>query len=138
LTQEVWAFAHPSDQTRRFWFALLAYEKTRVDFCTTLGGVASRSPARYVVESTRVGWSGRPVHTDRSPTEWRFLHRGNDRDILQQNYGAEHEWLRVAQRVHIEQWGRIKRRRWYRQSVDPTLFKRTAVQRTVQLTKNPE
>ena len=25
LTQEVWAFAHPSDQTRRFWFALFTY-----------------------------------------------------------------------------------------------------------------
>jgi hypothetical protein len=46
--------------------------------------------------------------------------------------------LRVAQSVHIEQWGRIiciERRRWCHQSVDPTLLKRTAVQRTVQLTK---
>ena len=49
-----------------------------------------------------------------------------------------------AQRVNIEQWGRIKRhicierRRWCRQFVDPTLLKRTAVQRTVQLTsKSP-
>jgi saccharopine dehydrogenase-like NADP-dependent oxidoreductase len=67
--------------------------------------------------------------------DWRFLHRGNDRVILQRNHRAEHEWLRVAQRVHIEQWGRIKRRRWCHQSVDPTLLKRTAVQRTVQLTK---
>jgi hypothetical protein len=25
LTQEAWAFAHPSDQTRRFWFALFTY-----------------------------------------------------------------------------------------------------------------
>jgi hypothetical protein len=25
LTQEVWAFAHPSDQTRWFWFALFTY-----------------------------------------------------------------------------------------------------------------
>jgi hypothetical protein len=82
--------------------------------------------------------------TDRSPIEWRFLHRGNDRDILQRDHRAEHEWLRVAQRVHIEQWGRIKRhirierRRWCRQFVDPTLLKRTAVQRTVQLTsKSP-
>jgi hypothetical protein len=24
LMQEVWAFAHPSDQTRRIWFAILA------------------------------------------------------------------------------------------------------------------
>jgi hypothetical protein len=55
-----------------------------------------------------------------SPTDWRFLHRGNDRDILQRNHRTEHEWLRVAQRVHIEQRGRIKRRRWCRQSVDPT------------------
>ena len=25
LTQEAWAFAHPSDQTRRSWFALFTY-----------------------------------------------------------------------------------------------------------------
>jgi hypothetical protein len=25
LTLEAWAFAHPSDQTRRFWFALFTY-----------------------------------------------------------------------------------------------------------------
>jgi hypothetical protein len=69
------------------------------------------------------------------------LHRGNDRDILQRSHRAEHGWLRVARRVYIEQWGRIyrrisiERRRWRYQSVDPTLLKRTAVQRTVQLTK---
>src|SRR6266480_5069057 len=113
-------------------------EETRVDLCTALVGVASRSAGRYVVESTTVGRSARPVHTDRSPTDWRFLHRGNDRDILQRNHRAEHECLRVAQSVHIDQWGRIiciERRRWCHQSVDPALLKRTAVQRTVQLTK---
>ena len=78
-------------------------EETRVDLCTALGGVASGSAARYVVERTTVEWSERPDHTDRSPKDWRFLHRGNDRDILQRNHRAEHEWLRVAQRVHIEQ-----------------------------------
>ena len=53
--------------------------------------------------------------------------------------GPEHEWLRVEPRVHIEEWGLIKRRicierrRWCRQFVDPSLLKRTAVQRIVQL-----
>jgi hypothetical protein len=93
-----------------------------------------RQPQRSSLRrrGTTVGRSGRPVHTDPSPTDWRFLHRGNDRDILQHNHRAEHEWLRVAQSVHIEQWGRIiciERRRWCHQSVDPTLLKRTAVQR---------
>jgi hypothetical protein len=66
--------------------------------------VASPAAAQLATESTTAGRSGRPVHTDCSPTDWRFLHRGNDRDILQRNHRAEHEWLRVAQRVHIEQW----------------------------------
>jgi hypothetical protein len=106
--------------------------------CTALGGVASRSAARYVVESTTVGRSSRPVHTDRSPTDWRFLHRGNDRDILQRTHRAEHEWLGVAQRVgRIRRLICIERRRWCRQSIDPTLLKQAAVQRTVQLTSNP-
>src|SRR6516162_5538010 len=34
-----------------------------------------------------------------------FLHRGNDRDVLQRDHRAEHEWLRVEPRVHIEEWG---------------------------------
>ena len=60
-------------------------EGTRVDFRIALGGVANRSAARYVVEGTTVGRSARPVRTDRSPDDWRFLHRGNDRDVLQTN-----------------------------------------------------
>src|SRR5262249_7120140 len=116
-------------------------EETRVDLCTALGGVASRSAARYVAESTTVGRRERPVDTDRSPKDWRFLHRGNDRDVLQRDHRAEHGWLRAEPRVHIEEWGLtkrricIERRRWCHQPVDPTLLKRTAVQRTVQLTK---
>ncbi len=113
----------------------MTYEETRVDFCTALGGVANRSAARYDVESTTVGWSGRPVHTDRRPTDRCLLHRGNDRNVLQRADWPKHEWLWVAQRVNIEEWGRIKRRRWCRQSVDPTLLKPTAVQRTAQLSK---
>src|SRR5262249_62052126 len=81
-------------------------EETRVDLCTALGGVASRSAARYVAESTTVERSERPDRTDRSPNDWRFLHRGNDRDVLQRDHRAEHEWLRVAPGVHIEPWGR--------------------------------
>ena len=71
--------------------------------------VASRSAGRYLAEPTTVGRSERPVRSNRSPNNWRLLHRGNDRDILQRNHRAEQRWLRVAQRVHIEQWGRIKR-----------------------------
>jgi hypothetical protein len=84
--------------------------------------------------------SARPVHAGRSPNDWRFLHRGNDRDVLQRTHKAEHEWLRVARRIHIEQWGRIKRRicierRWWHQLVYSAMRERTSVQRTLQLTK---
>jgi hypothetical protein len=109
-------------------------KKLALIFRIALGGVVSRSTGRYVVETTTIGRSERPVHTDRSPNDWRFLHRGNDRDVLQRDHRAEHQWLRVARRVHIEPWGRIKRRLcierrcWRHQSVDPTLLKRTAVQ----------
>src|SRR5437762_13338408 len=37
--------------------------------------------------------------TDRSPTDWRFLHRGNDRDVLQRDHRAEHEWLYGSRHV---------------------------------------
>ena len=62
--------ARPGRNAPKPWF-LLAYEETGVDFCTPVGGVASRSAARYVVECTTVGRCGRPVHTDRNPADWR-------------------------------------------------------------------
>jgi hypothetical protein len=69
-------------------------------FRIALGGVASCSGARYVVEGTTVGRSARPVDTDRSPNDWRFL-RGNDRDVLQRDHRAEDKWLRIAGRRSI-------------------------------------
>src|SRR5215471_21051004 len=76
-------------------------EETRVDFRIALGGVASCSAARYVVEGTTVGRSARPVHTDRSPNDWRFLHPGNDRDVLQRSHRSEHEWLTYRVKIPI-------------------------------------
>jgi hypothetical protein len=93
---------HPGTKVRPAWF-LLAYEETGVDFCATLGGVAGRSPSRYVEWSTTDGWSGRPVSNDASPNDRRLLHRGNDRNVLQRTYWPKHEWLRVEGGVHIEQ-----------------------------------
>jgi hypothetical protein len=116
-------------------------EETRVYFRTAHGGVASCSTSRCVDGPTTVGWSKRPVGTDPSPNDRRFLHRGNDRDILQRTQRPERKWLRVARRVHIEQSVRIERRicierrRWRHQLVHPAMHERTAVQRIVRLTK---
>ena len=116
-----------------------ADEETRVDLRAVLGDVASRSAGRYVAEPTTVGRSERPVSTDPSSNDRRFLHRGNDRDILQRPQRSERKWLRVERRVHIEQGVRnkqrvcIERRRWWHQLIHPALPERTAIQRAVQL-----
>jgi len=97
------------------------------DCRTALDGVASRSASRYIAEPTTVGRSEHPVRRDRSPKDWRFLQRGNDRDILQRTQRPERRWLRAEGRVDIEQWGRIKWRfcterwRWRHQLVHPAM-----------------
>jgi len=80
-----------------------ADDESLIDLHTTLGCVASRSAGRYVAEPTTFGRSERPVRSDPSPNDRRFLHGGNDRDILQRPQRSERRWLRVERRVHIEQ-----------------------------------
>jgi len=84
-----------------------ADEESLIDFRLALGGVASGSAGCYLVEPTTVGRSERPVRSDRGPNDRRFLHRGNDRDILQRTQRPERRWLRVEGLVHFGQWGRI-------------------------------
>jgi hypothetical protein len=64
-----------------------------------------------------------------SPNDRRYLHRGNDRDVLKPTHEPEHEWLRIERRVRIERW------RWRQYVVHPALDRIPAGQRTVQLIK---
>ena len=80
-----------------------ADEESLIDFRLALGGVASGSAGCYLVEPTTVGRSERPVRSNRRPNDRRFLHRGNDGDILQRTQRPERRWIRVERRVHIEQ-----------------------------------
>jgi len=113
------------------------YEEARVDCRTALGGIASGSTSRYVDGPTTVGRSKRSVSTDPSPNDRRFLHRGNDRDVLQRTHRPEHGWLRIARRYGIEQRYRIEQRvcieqrvwierwcgwRWHHRIVDSALL----------------
>ena len=118
-----------------------ADEESLIDFRLALGGVASRSAGCYLAEPATVGRSERPIRSNQTPNDRCFLHRGDDRDILQRTQRPERRWLRVKGRVHVKQWGWIERRvcirwrRWGRQFVHAAMRKRAAIQRTVQLTK---
>ena len=68
-----------------------------------------------------------PVSMVASPDDRRYLHRGNDRDVLKPTHEPEHEWLRIERRVRIERW------RWRQYVVHPALDRIPAGQRTVQL-----
>ena len=112
------------------------YEETRVDCGSPLGGVASRG----AVSATAAG-RRRPDKQFDTPQYRRYLHRRNDRDVLQRTHRPEHGWPRIARRYGIEQRYRIEQRvcieRWCRQQhiVRPGLFGVSAGQSIVQLTK---
>ena len=81
-----------------------------------------------------------PVSTVAGPDDGRFLHRGNDRDVLQCTQRPEHEWLWIERRVRSERRVRVERlvrsepRRPQQHVVRPPLRKRNAGERTVRLT----
>jgi len=105
---------------RRCWTVKASHhEETGDNRCATLNGVVGCSASRDVerpttvrhrrpvstVRPTTVGGSGPPVSTVAGPDDGRFLHRGNDRDVLQCTQRPEHEWLWIERRVRSEQRG---------------------------------
>ena len=82
-----------------------ADEESLIDFRLALGGVASRSAGCYLAEPATVGRSERPIRSNQSPNDRCFLHRGDDRDILQRTQRPERRSLRVKGRVHVKQAG---------------------------------
>ena len=121
------------------------YEETRVDCRIPLGGVAGRGPI-----STTAAGCRRPHKQLDTPRYRRYLHRRNDRDVLQRTHRPEHGWLRIARRYGIEQRYRIEQRvcieqrvwierwcgwRWHHRIVNSALLGVSATQRIVQLTK---
>ena len=100
-----------------------AHEETRVDHCTALGDVASRSASRYRHNNGHLN-----RHNNR-----RYLHRDDARDVLQRTHRPEHEWLRIEQRDRVERRVRIERRGWQQHVVHSDLPGVSAGERTVQL-----
>ena len=116
-----------------------AHEETRVDHCTALGDVASRSGSRYPHNNGNLnrhnngylnwynnGYLNR--HNNR-----RYVRRGNGRDVLQRTHRPEHEWLWIQQRDRAECGVRIERRGWQQHVVHSDLPGFSAGERTVQL-----
>ena len=130
------------------------HEETGDNCCATLNGVVGCSASRDVERPATVrhrrpvstawpttgGGSGPPVSTVAGPDDGRFLHRGNDRDVLQCTQRPEHEWLWIERRVRSERRVRVERRvrseprRPQQHVVRPPLRKRNAGERTVRLT----
>ena len=115
------------------------YEETPVDCGSPLGGVAGRG----AVSATAAGCR-RPDKQLDTPQYRRYLHRRNDRDVLQRTHRPEHGWLRIARRYGIEQRYRIEQRVWIERwcgwcwphrIVNSALLGVSATQRIVQLTK---
>jgi hypothetical protein len=109
-----------------------SYEETRVDCSTALGVVAGRG----AIATTAAG-GRRPDKQLATPQYRRYLHRRNDRDVLQRTHRPEHGWLRIARRYGIEQRYRIEQRvcieqrvwierwcgwRWHHRIVDSALL----------------
>ena len=114
-------------------------EETPVDCGPPLGGVAGRG----AVSATAAG-RRRPDKQFDTPQYRRYLHRRNDRDVLQRTHRPEHGWLRIARRYRIEQRYWIEQRvwierwcgwRWHHRIVNSALLGVSATQRIVQLTK---
>ena len=115
------------------------YEEAHAYRCAglvRLGRLARCCATHYIEWPVPIGGPRRAVSSHASPDprsdDWRFLHRGNDGDILQCRHRAQHEWLWSAERVRIEQRLRIERRQ-REHIVDPALSDATAIQRIVQL-----
>jgi hypothetical protein len=80
------------------------------------------------------------------PNNRRYLHRGNNRDVLQRTHRTEHEWLRIERRDRVEQCVRLERcirggqlvrveqRRWQQRRVHSALLGVSVGKRAVQLT----
>jgi hypothetical protein len=79
-----------------------------VDHCTAPGDMASRSAGRYRHDTGHLNRNNNrnnsrddtghlnPRHNGHfnRHNNRRYLHRGNNRDVLQRSHGTEHEWLR--------------------------------------------
>jgi len=76
---------------------------------------ASPAAAQVAISLSQQGLGGQSgrVRSDPSPNDRRFLHRGNDRDILQRSQRSKRRWLRIGpvidRRARIEQRIRNKR-----------------------------
>ena len=117
------------------------YEEAHAYRCARrrhLGRLTRRGATRYIERPVTLGDPRRAVSPHASPeprsNDRRFLHRGNDGDILQRRHLAQHEWLWDEERFRTEQRRLIERRR-REHVVDPALPGRTAIQRIVQLSK---
>jgi len=92
------------------------------------GGIAGRGASHDADRPTAIERTKRSIGgAGASPGNRRFLHRGNDRHILQRHRTSERGRLRIGRRIRIGQ----QRRRHY--AVHTSLPERTAVQRTLQL-----
>jgi len=119
------------------------YEEARAYRCTRLvslgliGRLTRCCATRYVERPVTIGGPRRAVSAHASPeprsNDRRFLHRGNDGDVLQRGHRAQHERLWNEEGLRIEQRVRIERRR-REHVVDSALSGATAIQRIVQLT----
>jgi hypothetical protein len=114
-----------------------AYRCTRLVSLGRIGRLTRCCATRYVERPVTIGGSRRAVSAHASPesksNDRRFLHRGNDGDVLQRRHRAQHERLWNEERLRIEQRLRIERRREH--VVDSPLSGATAIQRIVQLSK---
>jgi len=132
-----------------------ADEETRVDHCTALGGVASRSASRYPHNNGHLNRHNNGhlkrdnnAHLKRHNNQHlnrRYLRRGNGCDVLQRTHRPEHEWLwieqrdrveccvRIEQRDRVEGRVRIERRGWQQHVVHSNLPRFSAGERIVQL-----
>jgi len=97
-----------------------ADEETRVDHCTALGDVASRSASRYPHNNGHLNRHNNGhlkrdnnAHLKRHNNQHlnrRYLRRGNGCDVLQRTHRPEHEWLWIEQRDRVECCVRIEQR----------------------------
>jgi hypothetical protein len=143
-----------------------AHEATCVDHCTghitALGNLASDSAGRYRNDNGHLNrndnGNNNPNNTGHlnrhdnghfnRPNDRRYLHRGNNGDVLQRTHRSEYEWLRNERRDRVEQCVRLERRgrggqlvrvehhrrRWQQRIVHSALFGVSVGKRTVQLT----
>lgn len=120
-----------------------AHEETRVDHCTALGDVASRSASRYPHNNGHLNGpnnghlnphnNGHLKRRNNRHLNRRYLRRGNGRDVLQRAHLPEHERLWIDQRDRVWRCVRIERRGWQQHVVHSGLPGFSAGERTVQL-----